>query len=326
MQTSPREIGTSEQSLKYHKSDPSSGGSGGSRMAASVAILPSAPLGSSHEHSFEPNAPFASTVSESSSRPKLSLNTSIPQNPVSKGNTGLRLDTLSAISPTVRNTYKNTYEERGFPATPFEASGSSQSTRSIPLKPLTPHPSHTSTALPTSRGSNLPTLSESTSSSCSLSPSSPGTPPIPYKASTELSSILRNSPFSSRNVQDGSSPSSRPKPKQPEIHVAFRQPLDEEITTSRYTASHLDLIDPEPLSTSSSGSGSSPRTGKKRDSPSDEEDESNEERDEGGSVPKTPVAGRRKRRRAWVWTLGPVPGQSGGGEVDASESVAIDGL
>lgn len=41
----------------------------------------------------------------------------------------------------------------------------------------------------------------------------------------------------------------------------------------------------------------SPQTGEKRES-SDEEDSD--------TCPATPVAGRRKRSREWVWTLGPV--------------------
>ena len=44
-------------------------------------------------------------------------------------------------------------------------------------------------------------------------------------------------------------------------------------------------------------SSSSPRTGEKRES-SDEEDSD--------TCPATPVAGRKKRHREWVWTLGPV--------------------
>ena len=300
-------------------------------MAASVAILPPAPLGSSpHEHGFEPAALFASTISESSLRPKLSLNTSIPQKPVSKSNTALRLDTLSAISPTIRNTYKNTYEGHDVPATPFEALDSSQSTRSTSLNPPARHTSHAPRESLASPGSNIPTTSESTSSSFPQDLSSPRTPSIPYNVSIELSSILRNGPFSQRNAQDGPTASNHKhaKSKPSKVRVAFRQPLVEEITTSRYTAAHSDLMDFEPLPTTSSGSVVAPCAGKKRDSPSDEEDASDEGRDDEGSFLKTPVAGRRQRKRTWMWTLSPVPSPSdGNGEVkNGLERVAEDGL
>lgn len=52
--------------------------------------------------------------------------------------------------------------------------------------------------------------------------------------------------------------------------------------------------------------GSPTQVGGKRDSSSDDENESD-------SCPATPVAGRRKRHRQWRWTLGPVGGSADGG-------------
>src|ERR1051326_4599802 len=80
------------------------------KMTASVAILPSSPIhspSSLNPHRY-PSHPFA----PASRRPNLKLNTS---NIRSFGkNSSIRLDTLSAISPTVRNTFSNAYE--GAPA------------------------------------------------------------------------------------------------------------------------------------------------------------------------------------------------------------------
>jgi hypothetical protein len=56
----------------------------------------------------------------------------------------------------------------------------------------------------------------------------------------------------------------------------------------------------------------SPKVGDKRDSSSESESDSD-------SCPETPVAGRRKRRREWVWTLGPIGGQGLHPPIDESE-------
>lgn len=107
--------------------------------------------------------------------------------------------------------------------------------------------------------------------------------------------------------------------------VAFRAPLTEDITTEKYTMRHSDLdssististLELSPPETDKAElknegdalkshsktekkkkAGSSPQTGEKRES-SDEEDSD--------TCPATPVAGRKKRHREWVWTLGPV--------------------
>ena len=105
--------------------------------------------------------------------------------------------------------------------------------------------------------------------------------------------------------------------------VAFRAPLTEDIINEKYTMRHSDLesslstistLELSPPETEKEETKSeddvrkvntkvkdkkakSPKTGEKRES-SDEEDSD--------TCPATPVAGRRKRSREGVWTLGPV--------------------
>ncbi|EGP92205.1 unnamed protein product [Zymoseptoria tritici ST99CH_1A5] len=101
--------------------------------------------------------------------------------------------------------------------------------------------------------------------------------------------------------------------------VAFRDPITEDVKTVRFTLRHSDISPPtstlelrppqerhpnksaqppdEKPTTKKSGP-LSPRTGDKRDSSDEEDDE---------TCPATPVAGRQKRHRQWVWTLPPVP-------------------
>jgi hypothetical protein len=146
---------------------------------------------------------------------------------------------------------------------------------------------------------------------------------IPYKLPYTTSSILINSPIISRKRRAPYGPFKPmfPAPKK----VAFRSPLTEDVHTTKYTLRHSDIdsscstistleltpAEDNESSTSDSSSdrshasspprsrSSSPRTGDKRES-SDEEDSTDE------SCPTTPVAGRRKRQRHWVWTLGPI--------------------
>jgi len=58
--------------------------------------------------------------------------------------------------------------------------------------------------------------------------------------------------------------------------------------------------------------------GGKRESSSDEEDES-------ATCPATPVAGRRKRHRQWRWTIAPVGGSAEcGAECEAQQDKRSD--
>ena len=63
-----------------------------------------------------------------SSRPTLSINTSfstLQSRTFGKGSS-LRLDTLSAVSPTVKNTYSNAYERLSTPINPAQLSPSTR--------------------------------------------------------------------------------------------------------------------------------------------------------------------------------------------------------
>ncbi|OCL03170.1 hypothetical protein AOQ84DRAFT_158699 [Glonium stellatum] len=334
-------------------------------MTTSLAILPQR-----QPALIRPDAP--------SQRPKLQLQTTQIRT-FGKGSS-LRLDTLSAVSPTVRNTFSNAYEA---PALAVPASGRPVKPRlSIDSTVATQASSGTATSLqldtstPNSTPSSASTLS---SASTSASSTNSATIRVPYKLVHNLPSILTNSP--AQSLQPRRMTASRPMFPATK-KVSFRTPLEEEIKTVRYTLAHSDidastpsvssvessestlsasstctasgstLSESEPSlpspsslslsisasssSTSSAGSPSpipsspseqssspalstseesprfrAPRTGEKRDSSSSESDSD--------SCPETPVAGRRKRRREWVWTLGPIGKHSLSSETSTSD-------
>ncbi|KAK8217745.1 hypothetical protein BKA81DRAFT_385481 [Phyllosticta paracitricarpa] len=281
-------------------------------MTTSVALLPT------------PTPPASS--SQSKQRPKLSLNTAQAQFRTFGKGSSLRLDTLSAVSPTIRNTFSNGYEPR--PASASETPSS---------KPWTAD-------TPTSASTYNSTISTSSVSSLGLDSGR-----IPYTLPHNVKSILANSPLPPivrhRTMKPMFPPAKR---------VSFRAPLTEEIKTSKYTLAHSDLesssstisslsldchpsktvkskeLEPEasqtltlPSRTVSEPAPNAPKAQEatkpkktpslamnlslpgrncKRESPSDSESD-------GDECPVTPVAGRRKRRREWVWTLGPINGQ-----------------
>ena len=49
-----------------------------------------------------------------------------------------------------------------------------------------------------------------------------------------------------------------------------------------------------------------------------------EEEDDSDSVPATPIAGRSKRHRQWVWTLGPVNSAAGNDESEEADTEATN--
>ncbi|KAK8179123.1 hypothetical protein BC567DRAFT_255555 [Phyllosticta citribraziliensis] len=274
-----------------------------------------------------------SSAAQSKQRPKLSLNTAQAQFRTFGKGSSLRLDTLSAVSPTIRNTFSNGYEPR--PASASEPQSSSSS------KPW-------SADTPTSASTYNSTISTSSASSLGLDSAR-----IPYSLPHNVKSILANSPLPPV-VRHRTMKPMFPPPKR----VSFRAPLTEEIKTTKYTVAHSDLEsssstisslaldchpsksaetkepEPEPeseapqimtlpsrtvsepapdpeepqealkprKSPSLAMSLSLPGRNCKRESPSDSESD-------GDECPQTPVAGRRKRRREWVWTLGPINGQ-----------------
>ena len=302
-----------------------------SDMTTAIAIRSSpSPIPLEKGNTFAPRrASYPSTPLSHTAKPKLSLDTVCAQRKAGRVNTGLRLDTLSAVSPTLRNTYKNSYDPPAAPGTPFCAVGSSFPASSdsrlateLPSpKPPTPH--LLQTPAPSS-----PT-SESPSSSPACSSSSVPTPCVPYSRSCTLHSILVNGPL----PRQGPFPNPAHSPRKegmafatsPGKRVAFRQQnLTEEITTAVYIVPHYDLCQdntPSPISPSKGSPRSEARTGDKRDSPSDDDlsDKGNES-DESTAYPKTPIAGRRKRRREWAWTLGPPSGTKGNENGDSQQA------
>lgn len=109
--------------------------------------------------------------------------------------------------------------------------------------------------------------------------------------------------------------------------VAFRAPLTEDITTERYTMRHSDIessististleLSPpdtekaEEISEGDAHKLNSKSKGKKARSPQTGEKRESSDEDDSDTCPATPVAGRKKRSREWVWTLGPVETES----------------
>jgi hypothetical protein len=321
------------------------------RMATSLVISPTL-------HSQQPPAlPPQSRPG----RPKLSLNTAQTRT-FGKGSS-LRLETLSAISPTIINTFSNAYE----PAAQPPASSTEQKlTR--PKLSINSSIQYKAPERPTAAAETQDSRTPSSASTSSASTANSAT--IPYSSSQILNSILANSPIP--RLELPRKMASRPR-FPAEKKVSFRTPLEEEIITTRFTYAHYEVESPKSGSTASlltistsseesiydsaslSSSGSSealsssshsqrtegsylkrstnnlsvdsasplrspsspakrrlphrgrnklkvrsPQTGDKRDSSSESDSD---------TCPETPVAGRRKLNRDWVWTLGTLPGQ-----------------
>ncbi|KAL2351966.1 hypothetical protein BJ546DRAFT_989786 [Cryomyces antarcticus] len=283
-------------------------------------------------------------------RPKLSLNTAqIPNNTFGgKGSTSLRLETLSAVSPTVRNTFRNGHEETlslaltsGRPPRPQLSINSSAQSQQ-PLKILTPTRTEPENSTP------LSSSTSSAASASSYSSSESVTIVVPYTLAYNVTSILSNTPLPRRHTRRMSFTTTRPMFPAMK-RVSFRTPLAEDIKTEKYTLAHSDIESSSSSTISSIESSQSessnapssppqsgleqeqdqdqdqghdlkevtaerraarraPRTGDKRDS-----DESDSD-----TPPETPVAGRRKKSREWVWTLGPISKEQSSEDKDAS--------
>ncbi|KAL1601019.1 hypothetical protein SLS59_005687 [Nothophoma quercina] len=285
-------------------------------MATSLPIMPSRP----------------------SQRPKLTVNTHQPR--IFGKGASLRLDTLSAVSPTVRNTFNNAYE-------PTTTTNTSNTLNTYVAPPPGPPAklrleigSTTSNPASICTPDSASTLSSSTLTSAS---SESASSTIPYKQPHNLNSILVNSRIVPRKMAS--------RPMFPaEKRVSFRTPLEEEITTVKYTWANSDLesssstltsLESTSTDTASTNSETTavhhsvtsisskpslslqssaeskptvstiesaprqrkpPRLGDKRDS--------SESEDDSDTCPQTPVAGRRKRSRDWRWTLGKLPGDA----------------
>ncbi|KAB8273611.1 hypothetical protein BDV30DRAFT_210160 [Aspergillus minisclerotigenes] len=258
-------------------------------------------------------------------RPKLTLQTTSLPMTFGTSSTGLSLSlaTGPTASPTVRNTFKNAYE----------------------------------VAVPSSA-----TASPSRSSSHRFSkPSSPYTTNSPYQLPLGVKSILRNSPLEPTCRRRGSvaangpngGPGSRrvffPAKKQ----VSYRQPLEEEIQTVRYTARHSDITNqpnPESHEAGSEEDSDSNTSAEPSDaSTSDDDVEAKSSNNplksvgekkrkhlsaekqiravalmdgidkDGASTPQTPCQNRAKRRCEWRWTLGPLEIRDGNAQPSQAE-------
>ncbi|KAF2478965.1 hypothetical protein BDY17DRAFT_327774 [Neohortaea acidophila] len=267
----------------------------------SLALLPSTPLTSGRTSIQEALAASPSA----SKRPKLSLNTSTVPSGFGKGVTSLRLETLSATSPTARNTFQNR----------DGAKAKDDATRGkVTLTPLLTNMSPISASQPTAESvlcHGIPDASVLTASPVASLPSQ-----IPYILPQNTSSILTNGPIKRPGSQD--SESSRSRASSPK-RVAFRIDLTEDIKTTMYTFKHSDICQSPALMSVSEASRSRsqelateeparardgvqeaakavPRPGIKRASFDLEETDDR-------ACPTTPVAGRAKRQK-WVWTLG----------------------
>lgn len=297
-----------------------------STSTMSLAILPSAPM-PYNQASAPTLLPPAPTPSK---RPKLSLNTiQTPTLLNGKGSTSLRLETLSAVSPTARNTFSNAYN----PAQALRTPGAKFQRPS--LTPLATDVPSAVPSTPTPVGSDTSSATDSAelTSSSAVSTTSVSTvdsfqTDVPYKLAYNITSILSNGPLPRARGKRTSFTPSRPM-FPPAKKVSFRAPLTEDIKNIKYTMAHsdinaststistLELSPPEEKAEKMEAqkmvekvhvkAGAkdarviTPHVGEKRES-SDEEDSD--------TCPATPVAGRRKKHRQWRWTLGPAESTS----------------
>ncbi|KAJ5267558.1 hypothetical protein N7478_010366 [Penicillium angulare] len=162
-------------------------------------------------------------------RPKLTLQTSALPRTFGTSTTGLSRPFTAAAgtSPTVRNTFKNAYDVVASPTSAATSPSKGPSHRFPTDKPISPYVHHPS---------NNNTFNHRSA----------------YQLPLGVRSILRNSPLDtvshrrSGSISAGTSgPASAgtrrvffPAKKQ----VSYRVPLEEEIRTTNYTASHLDLV------------------------------------------------------------------------------------
>lgn len=220
---------------------------------------------------------------QGSRKPRLTLNTanvtSLPSG--AKSRTALCLSAVTG-SPTYRNTYANAFE-------------------AAPLKTRTTSPTCTTIPQPKSSGCSPSPRSASTSASTASS-TSDSSPPFPTTAPYILPvgsrSILRNSPLPRRQAV-GSRP---PKVYFPLVkRVGFQDGnLVQYIPSMRSRREEI-------LDSSSDASDAETSPKRKHDPLSDDYDEISERRELDELLEKrqaavsSPVHGRRKRRREWVW-------------------------
>ena len=189
-------------------------------MSSTVTIIPPSPLDLQRRPwhaSTGGNQPSASARQ----RPKLSVNTTCPQqHTLGKVATGLRLDKLSAETPTIHNTYRNSY------------GNTIEGPQYSPLNASTPHP-HAQLTLPNRVDDKPPNNSQTSTGNA------------PYVLGKHPRSILVNGPLVKRarsKIGLGGEVATQELSQGPSPHVAFPEPLAEDIHTTRYIAQHFDLL------------------------------------------------------------------------------------
>ncbi|KAI9820659.1 MAG: hypothetical protein M1827_005028 [Pycnora praestabilis] len=260
-----------------------------------VLQMPQAPH--LHQHTPLPS-PAAPPIADppSSKRPKLSLQISASSTPRSfaKSTTSLTLNTTRA-SPTNRNTFSNAYE--------------------LPVLATAPPPSIITTTTSSS-------LSSSSSPKSSRSPSSrrlSGTIDLPYQQPLGVRGILRNSPLPHRHRSASSARNTR-RMFAPIKTVTYATPLTSEIQTTKYVVSHSELILEEEEAEETTESVEVARVQLSSRNTDEESQRSSRQED----TPETPIHGRRKRRREWVWTLEP-PREATSRDTASESEVSADG-
>ncbi|MCJ1358703.1 MAG: hypothetical protein MMC33_008703 [Icmadophila ericetorum] len=240
------------------------------------------------------------TASPGARRPKLSLQTaSLPLSFARKSNTGLSL-TVATDSPTVRNTYTNAFNQPPVPSLSL-----SRPPARVPSLVLVPE-------APPSRSNSLSDASSSASSD---------TPTIPYSLPMTCCSILRNSPLPIRAISTISTRAPR-RMFPPVKRVSFNDKLVELMPTPV-----LEDFEPESEEETKFLSSPTKRRRKENIGKLEAAAEAEEARRhinaaaDADEVPPTPVTNRRKRRREWVWTLGPLDGVPK--TPDAEETVSL---
>ncbi|KAJ5101698.1 hypothetical protein NUU61_003920 [Penicillium alfredii] len=189
---------------------------------------------------------LSSTEQPVASRPKLTLQTDSLPRTFGSSTTGLSVSFAAgpSVSPTVRNTFKNAYDVAS-PSTatnspskgPGNRFGNSKPSSPFALTPSTPH-THTPSHPHHNHNHHYHSFHYR-----------------PYQIPLGVRSILRNSPLdSATRRRSGSISAGGTAPGGPgarrvffpaKKQVAYRQPLEEEIRTERYTAQHLDLVHEE---------------------------------------------------------------------------------
>ncbi|MCJ1339872.1 hypothetical protein MMC09_005164 [Bachmanniomyces sp. S44760] len=244
----------------------------------------------------------------SSRRPKLCLQTStLPPPFARKSATALNIG-LPGDSPTIRNTYANAFEPAISAGVSSPTTSNAQIQQAASTTPTCRTPL-SSTEQASTPSSNVSSTTTSTSSDIYPSPSSHSHNHIPpYTLPHTARSILRNSPLPRRHLTLSATTSRPPRRMFPPVkRVLFRESLAEVAPTPVVEASES-----ESESSDSSEGKSKRRRGEKPSLSMTTNGNAVDETDAVEDAPSTPIQGRRKKRREWVWTLDPVAGGDDG--------------